>query len=75
MAEEAQMAEVEKALLYIAEARQRCEKAVRDLERVGGEEHLIDALREGAAELSDTHRRLMQSTFFAVSRAQESLQL
>lgn len=69
------MAEVEKTLLYISEARQRSEKAVRELEQGGGEEHLIDALRDGAEALSAIHRQLMQSTFFAVSKTQESLQL
>lgn len=72
---EVQMAEVEKALMYVAEARQRSEKAARDLRDGDGEEHLIEALNESAAALSEVHRRLMQSTFFAVSKSQEALQL
>lgn len=68
------MAEVEKALLYISEARQRSEKAARDLEQGGGEEHLVEALRESAEALSDVRKRLMQSAFFAVSKTQETLQ-
>jgi hypothetical protein len=75
VSEETQMAEVEKTLLYIAEARQRSEKAARELEQGGGEEHLIDALRDSSEALAAVHRQLMQGTFFAVSKAQETLQL
>jgi hypothetical protein len=75
VSEEAQMAEVEKTLLYISEARQRSERAARELEQSGGEQHLIDALRNSTEALSDAHRQLMQATFFAVSKTQETLQL
>lgn len=66
------MSEVEKTLLYISEARQRAERAVKELEGDGAELHLIKAMRESERVLAEEHRRLMQSTYFAVPEDQKS---
>lgn len=58
--------EIEKVLLYISEARERSEKAYRALERDGAEPHLVQALKQTEATMKAEHRRLMQSTFYAV---------
>jgi predicted methyltransferase MtxX (methanogen marker protein 4) len=43
---EAHFAEIERALLYISEARERAERTARELERTGADAHLIRALEE-----------------------------
>lgn len=67
---EAHYLEVEKTLLYVSEARQRCERTVTALRKDGAEPHLIEAVERAERELSDVHRRLMQGTLFAVPAAQ-----
>jgi len=71
--EEGQLAEVEKTLLYISEARQRGERSRAALARDGGDEHVIEALAESAETLAAEHRRLMQRTYFAVPNDQRKL--
>lgn len=63
---EQHFSEIEKVLLYISEARERAEKAHRALERTGAEQHLVSALEQTEATMKAEHRRLMQSTYFAV---------
>jgi hypothetical protein len=63
---EAHFAEVEKTLLFVSEARQRAERAAKTLGKDAADEHLIEALEEAEQELAAIHRRLMQSTYFAV---------
>lgn len=70
---EAELAEVEKTLLYISEARQRAERAHAALKRGGAEDHVISALEETERVLSRQHQRLMQQTYFAVPSDQEKL--
>jgi hypothetical protein len=65
--------EIEATMLYVEEARWRAERAVATLSRDGAEQHLIEAAETARNELSIIHRRLMQSTFFAVPAAQGSL--
>lgn len=64
---EAHFGEIEKVLLYVSEARERAERARRELSKTGAEPHLIGALRASEAALLAEHRRLMQSTFYAVT--------
>ena len=64
---EAHFAEVEKTLLFVSEARQRAERAAKGLGKDGADEHLVEALEEAEQELAAIHRRLMQSTYFAVT--------
>lgn len=70
---EAHFAEIEKTLLYISEARERADRAARAIARDAAEEHLVEALEETERELLALHRRLMQSTYFAVPKEQLTL--
>jgi len=70
---EAHFSEIEKALLYVSDARERAEKAAKVLEKDGAEAHLVEALLQAERELGELHRRLMQQTYFAVPKAQLSL--
>jgi len=63
---EAHFGEIEKVLLYVSEARERAERARRELTKTGAEPHLVAALQASEAALLAEHRRLMQSTFYAV---------
>lgn len=71
--DEAHYLEVEKTLLYVSEARQRCERTLTLLRKEGADQHLIQALERAEADLGATHRRLMQETLFAVPEAQLSM--
>ena len=71
---EAHFADIEKTLLYISEARQRAEKAAKELRRDEAESHLIAALEEAERELEALGRKLMQQTYFAVPKEQLSLE-
>jgi hypothetical protein len=68
---EAHFAEVEKTLLYVSEARERAERAAKAIARDGAEVHLVDALEDAERELLAIHRRLLQTTYFAVPRRHE----
>lgn len=63
---ESHLSEVEKTLLYIAEARERAERARKILEAAGAEPHLVLALKATEQALANDHKLLMQRTFFAV---------
>jgi hypothetical protein len=70
---EAHFAEIERALLYISEARERAERTARELERTGADAHLIRALEDAEGELKLVGRTLMQRTYFAVPKEQLTL--
>ena len=63
---EAHSVEVEKVLLYVADARDRARKAAEQLASGGAPTHVTQALRESEQELAALHRRLTQSTFYAI---------
>ncbi len=63
---EAHFGEIEKVLLYVSEARERAQRARLALSRDGAESHLVAALAASEAVLVAEHRRLLQSTFYAV---------
>lgn len=67
------MGEVEKVLLYISEAREKASRVADGLRRSGAPDHLIAAVKGAEASLEAEHRRLMQTTFFAVSDDQERI--
>ena len=60
-------------MLYIEQARERAERAAAELRKLGGDEHLIEAMSNAERELSDVARRLRQGTLFAVPKEQLSL--
>lgn len=68
---EVHLGEVEKTLLYVAEARERAERAVRKLKADGAEHHLVAALEAAAHALAKDPKQLMQRTFFAAPRGDE----
>jgi hypothetical protein len=71
---EAHFAEIEKALLYISEARKRAERTAKELRRGGAKPHLVEALEKAERELEAVGRHLMQETYFAVPKEQLSLE-
>jgi hypothetical protein len=68
--DEKHFAEIDVAMLYIEEARERTERAMNVLRAEGAEAHLVEALQRSATELSEVARRLRQGTLFAVPREQ-----
>ena len=56
--------EIEKALLYVSEARERVESAARTLTETDAEPHLIEALTNADQELLALHGRLMRQAYF-----------
>jgi len=58
--------EVERILLHISDAQARAGRAADALGKSGGAKHVVDALRSGEQELAGLHRRLSQSTYYAV---------
>ena len=71
--DEKHFAEIDVAMLYIEEARERAERAAKALRAEGAEAHLIEALERSTTELSEVARRPRQGTFFAVPKEQLSL--
>lgn len=65
--------QIDVAMLYIEQARERTERAVGEMRKLGAEPHLVEAMERAQEELSDLARRLRQGTFFAVPK--EQLQL
>lgn len=56
-------------LLHVADARSRALKAVATLDRMGDQNHAMDALRSAADELQQLDRRLRQATYYATPAA------
>lgn len=57
--------EIEATLLYISEARQRAEKGIKNLTKLGAKDHLVDSLRHSEVQLRELHRALMHGTYFS----------
>ena len=70
---EAHMAEIERAMFVVSGARKRLERTAELLAKDDAEEHLVDALREAERELDALSLKLMQKTYFAVSKDQLTL--
>ena len=64
-------AEIERALVYVSEARERVEQTARSLVGDGAQPHLVEALQLADAELLAVHRRLMDRTYFAAPGARQ----
>ena len=71
--DEQEYGEVDVVLLYIEDARRRAERAAAELRAGGAEDFLVEALEQIQAELSQSAKKLMQSTFFAVPKEQLTL--
>ncbi len=66
---ESQSSEVEKALLYVSDARTRAKRAADAVEKDGAEQHIVAALRETEKELDAAHRKLAHGSLYAVSES------
>lgn len=66
-----QVANVE---LTLEKSRARAKRAAENLEALGADPHLIDALERTQEELSATARALRQRTYFAVADSQTSFE-
>lgn len=71
--DEEHFAEIDVAMLYIEQARERTERATTALRAEGADAHLVEALERSTSELSDVARRLRQGTFFAAPKEQLKL--
>ena len=65
--------QIDVAMLYIEQARERAERATAELRKLGGDQHLVEAMDRADRELSDVARRLRQGTLFAVPKEQLSI--
>ncbi len=63
--------EIEKALLYVSEARERVESAARTLAETEAEPRLIAALAQADRELLAVHGRLWQEAYFGPGTAKQ----
>jgi hypothetical protein len=71
--DEKHFAEIDVAMLYIEEARDRAQRAAVTLKGEGADAHLVEALERSEADLSEVARRLRQGTLFAVPKEQLNL--
>ncbi len=58
---------LDETLLLLSEARERAERAAREIREDEGQEFIADALERVDAELLAMHRRLMDETYFRVA--------
>ncbi|MBA3347943.1 MAG: hypothetical protein H0T13_05230 [Actinobacteria bacterium] len=70
---EGHMAEIERAMFVVSGARKRLERTADMLAKDGAEEHFVEALREAEQDLDALSLRLMQKTYFAVTKDQLTL--
>lgn len=68
--DEKHFAEIDVAMLYIEEARERTERGANALRAGRADAHLIEALERATAELSEVARTLRQGTLFAAPKEQ-----
>lgn len=59
---------IESTMHYIEQARERAERAVKELRAIGAEQHLVEATERTEEELSDIARRYRHGSYFAVRR-------
>lgn len=71
--DEKHFAEIDVAMLYIEEARERAERAASALRAERADGHLVEAVERSERELSEVARRLRQRTLFAVPKEQLEL--
>lgn len=57
---------LDETLLLLSEARERAERAAREVRDEDGQEHIAEALERVDRELLAMHRRLMDETYFHV---------
>jgi hypothetical protein len=57
--------EIERALLNISDAKERVDRAAKELRKEGADARLIIALERATAEMLATYTQLMQRTYYA----------
>lgn len=65
-AHEDDLRDVERVMMYIAEAQRKAEEVGRDLAARGAERRILDALATAAAAMRVEHNRLLNRTHFVV---------
>jgi hypothetical protein len=65
--------EVERVLLFVSDAQERARRAADQLRQDGADSHVVEAIEGAQDELADLHRRLMQSTYYAVPETAQKL--
>jgi hypothetical protein len=65
--------EVERVLLFVSDARDRAKRAADQLRQDGADPHVVEAIESAQEDLTDLHRRLMQTTYYAVPDAAQKL--
>jgi hypothetical protein len=73
--DERHFGEIERVMLNLSHARDRALKAAKELKADGAQPHLVEALVRAATAMGDTHRRLMQGTYYAVLDSDDQLTL
>lgn len=66
---------IDHVLLLVSEADQRAADGAREVEKTGGEPHLVAALKEPGRELLAMHRRLWEAVYFGLPPAIKQLSL
>ena len=66
---------IDETLLLLAEARERAERAAREIAAEDGAQHAVEALERVDRELLALHRRLMDEAVFGVVRREADTQL
>lgn len=69
------LADIERALLVISEARERTEQAARSLKRDGGDVGIVGALQEADDDLLAIHGKLMRAAYFPAGGTEQQLRL
>lgn len=64
---ERDLAEIERVLLYVGDARTRAERGAAALARQGAPEAVILALNDTAARMADAYRVLTQQTYYGAA--------
>ena len=65
-ASEDELRDVERVMMYIAEAHRKAEEMARKLAAEGAQERIVKALQTASAALRAEHNRLLNSTHFVV---------
>ena len=66
--DETSFRKIESTMHYIEQARERAERAVKELRMLGAEQHLVEATERTEEELADIARRYRHGSYFAVPR-------
>ncbi|MGB2876393.1 MAG: hypothetical protein WBB76_13100 [Gaiellaceae bacterium] len=69
------LADIERALLVISEARERAEQAARSVKKDEGDATIVAALEEADESLLAVHGKLMRAAYFPAGGTERQLRL